>query len=53
MTQNFHTGFIMGNAPFMDGIKDTSFKPGVFVKGGANFEFSSRDNYINITMNIF
>ena len=57
-TKNYHTGFIMGNAPYFEGFKDTKIKPGIFVTAGTNFEFSKKDKYITameagITLDLF
>ena len=46
-TQNYHVGYILGNAAFSEGLDDTKIKPGVFISAGTNFEFSKRDKYTN------
>ncbi len=45
--QNYHTGYILGNSSYFEGAKNTKVVPGFFIETGANFEFSSEDNYLN------
>jgi len=45
--QNYHIGFIMGYAPYLEGIENTKIKPGITASAGFNFEFSLNDKHLN------